>query len=129
MTIDEAIYQYLAAHDGLAALVDDRIYPEMLPEGATFPAMTFTQISLTPRYTHDGDANLDTARFQFDCYGESRAIVGQIAQQLRAALSGVRTSQGSVRIGSAFLVNDLPGFDDGLNRWRRIVDYMVTYSV
>ena len=43
--IEEAIYGALTAHAGLSALVDDRVYPMVLPQDATRPAVTYMRVS------------------------------------------------------------------------------------
>ena len=126
--LDEAIYQYLVSQTAISDLVGTRVYPDMLPEGCEFPAMTFQQVSLTARYSHDGDASLDTARVQLDVYAEDRAAAGQIASALRGVLSGARTSEGSVLIQSVFLAGTpLVGYDQGVKKWRRTIDYTFTF--
>ena len=127
-TIDDALYELSKADSGLAALISDRVYPDLLPEGVTFPAMTFQEISLTPIYSQDGDSHLDTSRYQFDCYAVTRSGSRAVADALRSLLSGKRTSQSGFAIHSAFLANALSGYETGLNAWRYTVDYMISYS-
>lgn len=128
MTIDDALYSLISGDAGVAALISDRVYPDLLPEKVTFPAMTYQEISLTPTVSHDGDSHLDESRYQFDCYAATRSGARAIADALRTLLSGKRTSQPGFVIHSAFLANALSGYETGLNAWRYTVDYLISYS-
>lgn len=125
--LDQTIYQLLAAQAGLTAIVGSRIYPHHLPDDATFPALVFRQVSSKPDYSHDGDSELDTARIQFDAYGTTKAQAVQVSTQVRALLSG-RSYRPTIQ--SSFIENQLPDdYDEVLQAWRTITDYMITYRV
>lgn len=125
--LDQIINQLLAAQEGLTAIVGSRIYPHHLPGDATFPALVFRQVSGKPDYSHDGDSGLDVARVQFDAYGTTKAQAGQINAQVRALLSGKSYRP---TIQSSFIENQLPDdYEDGLQAWRVISDYTITYRV
>jgi hypothetical protein len=127
-TIDDAVYHELSQHAGLAALVSDRIYPDELPEGCIFPAVRFGEASLAPTYSHDGDSNLDATRMQFDCYAATRTGARAVANQVRNALTGHKMAYQNVAISSGFAENALSGYDDGLQKWRYIIDITLQYS-
>ncbi|RPI63876.1 MAG: DUF3168 domain-containing protein [Planctomycetaceae bacterium] len=128
-TIDDAIYQILTTNSGVVALASNRVYPNVLPQGVTYPAISFQIISETPEYSHEGDSNLNLARVQFDCYATTQTGVRAVADALRSALTGLRTTVDNVRIGSSFLVNTLSNYEDALRVYRMTRDFMMTYSV
>ncbi len=70
----------------LEVLLGGRVYPQVLPEHPTLPAMVFSEVSRVPSYSHSGDSGLDEAVFQFSCWGNSPRIAKQVADGLRAAL-------------------------------------------
>ncbi len=127
-TIDDAIYNELSNHAGLTALVSTRIYPDELPEGCVFPAVRWGEASLTVDYSHEGDLNLDSTRRQFDCYAATRTGARDVADQVRAALAGKKTAYQNIIIGAGFVDNALSGYDDGLQKWRYILDITLQYS-
>jgi hypothetical protein len=127
--IDEAVEERLLADASLAALVSDRVYPDKYPQGVSFPFVVYHQVSETAGYSHDGDSNLDTDRFQFDCYGSTKASAQAVKNALRALLSGKRFTASNIRVTSCRLDNSLGGYDDVLKAWRYIQDYMIQYQV
>lgn len=127
--MDEAIYERLSGDTALAALVSNRIYPDQVPQDVVWPAIIYHQVSETASYSHDGDANLDQARFQFDCYGSTSASAKAVKNALRSLLSGKRFSASNVRITSCQLDNSLSGYEPAFKAWRFIQDYVFQYQV
>lgn len=127
--VDDALRAWVLADAGVSALIGQRMYPDVLPQGAIFPAIRYFEVSLSPLYAHQGDLNLDTSRYQFDCYAATRPAARDLAAALRAALSGKKTYQDGVTFRSTQLVNSLSGYDDALNAWRMVQDYQLSYSV
>lgn len=127
--LDEALRTFLLADEALSALVGTRIYPDEVPQGGTFPALRYLQVSLLADYTHDGDANLDMTRYQFDCYAPNRPQANQVATVLRTALSRLqKTRIDDICFQSVFMVNALSGYDDGFNQWRMVRDFEIVYK-
>lgn len=72
----------------LYSLVNGRCYPIKLPERATFPALTYFQVSGSENNTHDGYDNTSINRWQISCwaktYKEAKELASAVKQQLRA---------------------------------------------
>jgi hypothetical protein len=127
--LDDALRAWLLADASLAAVIADRIHPDKLPQGVIFPAVRFFQVSLTADYSHDGDANLDMTRYQFDCLAPNRPQANQVASLLRTALQGLKHIRlDDIRFESVFMANALSGYDDGLNQWLAMRDFEITYK-
>jgi hypothetical protein len=69
----------------LTALVAERVYPLVVPQDATRPAVAFQRISGPRTYSHSGPA-LAFARFQVTCEGNSYMEANQVAQAVRVAM-------------------------------------------
>jgi hypothetical protein len=86
--IEADVRTYLLDQPPVAALIDDRCYPERLPQNAALPAVTFRRVFGTEGITHDGPSGLGRSRLQFDCwattYGEVLGVSGAIRSALRA---------------------------------------------
>ena len=89
MTIESEIYSRLSTFAGLTALVADQIYPLILPQAATLPAVVYHVIS-EPRISNFGRDTGDVhARIQVTCFGEKAAGQGSVLavkEQVRLAL-------------------------------------------
>lgn len=88
---DDALFFLLDNHAALTALVEDRIYPDILPEGVEFPAVTYTQEPDIPEYSHSGDSNLSMATYQINVWDDtSRLTCVQVASVINTLLGGFK---------------------------------------
>ena len=130
--LEEALASYLINDDGLKALIDGRVYPLRIPQGATIPCLTYQRIS-TPRIsTHDSSGSsgdLISPRFQFDVWAETLASTKTIMDTLRAALNGKSGTIGEdpndLVIGSALAENEQPDYDPDIQLYRGRSDYII----
>lgn len=88
MTLEQALFNYLSTYAGLVSLLGTRVYPLRLPQGPTYPAITYFKVSNT-RVRTMGAPNLGgRPRVQVSCWGETYASAKAVANQVRAALDG-----------------------------------------
>lgn len=85
MNIQETIYEHLTTNAGLVALVSTRVYPAVLPQRPTLPALTYQRISGVPEYSHSGRA-LMQSRFQISCWAATYAGAIALATAVKAAM-------------------------------------------
>lgn len=84
MTTIEAVRAELAADAAVTALVGERIYPQVAPQGAAPPYVVMTVVSDVPSNTFDGSpaTRLVQSRIQVDCYArmyrEARAVADAV---------------------------------------------------
>ena len=127
--LEEGIAAFLIADATIGAVVDNRIYPLMIPQGATLPCLTYQRIS-TPRIvTHQSSGatgDLTNPRFQFDAWGVTQKEVKAISDALRAVLHGKRgVLAGGVTIRAAIAENEEPEFDPDSELYRSRSDYII----
>jgi hypothetical protein len=85
----EAIQQVVAilnAAAGVTVLVGTRITPMVRPQDLTLPAITMQRISMVPSNSLQGNAGLDIARVQVDCWGATYTDARSLATAARAAM-------------------------------------------
>ena len=134
--IQEAIYTRLQAVAGLTALVGTRVYPRLMPQNPTYPAITYLLIASPRERAMGSDPGIVHSRWQFDVWDNDRDVVRDVTEQLRKALEryrGTFTDQQSqtqqwfdtfidnVQEPGPELVDDKPVF-------RCIVDAIIHYS-
>lgn len=127
--IEEAIVAILKAHAGLNAIVAGRIYPVLLPQTPTLPAVTYQLISDRRDYTHDGDSGLRTASFQFSCWGDGTngfRNARDAAQQVVNALSGYRGVVSGTEILGCFEMNRTHLYESTTLTHQQIVDFDIS---
>lgn len=109
--IVETVIGILLADAGVAAIYGDRVFPRMIPDGQTFPAVVVTKIGGGGNYTNDGDTGLEEAQIQVDLYhddGTAKLIDGR--NKVRRLLSGFKgglESGSPCAIDSCFCMNDV----------------------
>ena len=92
MTIEQDLYDVLAAHAGLAALVGTRIYQMAFPSGTTFTCVTFQVISEPTEQVVNGAIVGSSPRYQLTAWADDRHDVAGVGEQLKlAAVSGIGT--------------------------------------
>jgi hypothetical protein len=89
----QAVRDALLASSEVVALVDDRIYPSVAPQGVARPFVVLTLVSAVPYHTHaDAPADLlEAARVQVRVYGPEYVAAHAVATALDdvlGALSG-----------------------------------------
>jgi hypothetical protein len=87
MSIGAGIYALLKADDGVAAVVGGRIFPVLLPENATLPAMTYQIIGGTsdPTFETSGPQRV---RIQFDVFAAKYIDADSGREAIRKVLNG-----------------------------------------
>ena len=88
MAIEQSIRKILADDSTVAGLVSSRIYPQVIPQGASMPAITYQQVSCNREFNHDGPADFADFRFQINCWSNTYTQSRSLADAVRAALNG-----------------------------------------
>jgi hypothetical protein len=123
--IDEGLRLFLLAFPGLTGIVSDRIYPTPLPQGATLPAVTYTDISNVGSTSNDGPDCLEKARYQLDHWAETKEDANRLERLTRVALSGFRGRWQGLTIGGVFRRNSWTLYEPETQLWRAISDYQI----
>ncbi len=102
MTIDEGLWLKLAGDSAVRALVGDRWYPDIIPEGEADqefqPAIAYGNSGETEDATQDGPSGLRIATMQVACMASTPAVAHDLAARVRAALLDGAETWGDVRV-------------------------------
>jgi hypothetical protein len=117
----------MSLESGLVAILDNanttagtRVYPILLPESPTFPAITYQEISQVPQNHRDGNSGLDRARTQINCWGKTFEQARVLANEIRA-LNG----SGSGEVTKLFVEDAGDDFDEGTELFLRRLDLVI----
>jgi len=115
VTVEQALVAVLLADSGLAALVDEKVYPLVIPAGVDLPAVGYRLASTEFKYDMDGQAPPEIATVSFYAWADDYAEASTLGQALRTAL---KNQKGSVAVGeeSGTLVCFLAGYADEVER-------------
>ena len=121
--MEEALTTHLLAQAGLTALVGTspaRITWRRRAQGSAYPAVVLHVISRTPQYTMGGEANAKPQRIQVDCWAKDvdgvsngSTIAKAVARQVTAALSGAKTTVGTVEFLGSFQESERDSDEQG----------------
>ncbi len=120
--IEKDIYAALIDHAGLYALISMRVYPLVLPESCTKPAVVMQRISPGGDFnTLDGVSDTERPRFQFSCYAHDYSDAKDVAFQLKAALK-----ESALKVSC---YGDVDMFDNDQKLYRITVDFHIWATV
>ncbi len=131
--IGKAVFEKLSSVTEITNVVSTRIFPGVLRQNVTLPAMTYRVISDVPDNHIAGAGDLANARIQIDCYAATDAAVKSLKELVRVALDGVTTGYGSIEIfesnlegGNDFQENPIEGSD--VWRYGYTQDFLISYN-
>jgi len=128
VTIAVLLQDALEENAGVAALTSTRIYPLILPQNPTMPAITYQRISGTGQ---DGTSTLRQSRWQVNCWSKRRDGAGgygevqQLATAVKAALEEYIELSQTPGINMARVVNELDDYEDETQVYRVIIDVIL----
>ncbi|WP_289107034.1 DUF3168 domain-containing protein [uncultured Bilophila sp.] len=106
---------------GLSALVGNKVFALVIPQGTKLPCITFQRIGGMPANTLSGHSGLEEIDLQIDVWARDYDEAKAIAKAVRAAMpsSGPRFS--------AHLIEDQDLYEDGTNYFRVSMEFKVWF--
>lgn len=106
--IETLIYTALTTDTAIKRRINTRIYPVVMPQGVTLPAVSYQRVSADQNDTLSGRSGLVNAHIVINCWARNYDEAKALAQEIRAAMDGVRTFR-------AVMVNELDGYDQDVS--------------
>ena len=131
MQFEEALFSYLKSFQGLSSLVGERIYPLVIPQKASLPAVTYQRVSAVRQHALQMDTGYTTQMYQISCWSKSYAQSWHIASQLRLSLqnfSGVMGGAEGVHIDAVLLEGEMAGFEPDTNTYYYHMEFQFFYK-
>ena len=106
---------------GLSALVGNKVFALVIPQGTKLPCITFQRIGGVPANPLSGHSGLEEIDLQIDVWARDYDEAKAIAKAVRAAMppSGPRFS--------AHLIEDQDLYEDGTNYFRVNMEFKVWF--
>jgi hypothetical protein len=127
VAFEDGLFTYLSTYPGLAALIGTRLYPLLLPQDPTLPAVTYQRIS-TPMMLAFERSFLPHPRFQFDCWAASFPAARAVAEQVKLALDVYRGAMGAETIQASILDTDRDTYEPQAKIFHSIVDAIIWHE-
>lgn len=122
--IEETLFTRLSTFAGLTALVGPRIYPVIMPQGTTKPAVVYQRISSTRDSCMVDDAGIVRARFQVTVWAISHASAIAVKEQIRLALQ----RWADVGVQDTYIIGEYDLFDEAAILHGAAIDAEVVYN-
>ena len=107
--IGETLRTLIRQTPAIAALVVDRVHPNVRPTGGVTPALVYAHVSSVREMSHGGYAKVTRTRYQINAYARDYGGAERLLNALYA-LDGFRGTVSGRSIGGAFFENagDVP---------------------
>ncbi|MDA8212162.1 MAG: DUF3168 domain-containing protein [Clostridia bacterium] len=115
MIIEEALYAHLNTYANLTALVGNRIYPLVLPQKGSYPAITYQKVSGPRLHALQTDPGTAHPRFQISCWAQTYSKAKAVVKQVQAALqdfSGIMGGAGGVQVDAVLFENEFDLYEE-----------------
>ena len=109
----------------LVTLVSTRIYPLILPQNPTLPAVTFQRIDGPRESALSAEMGLAHPRIQVDSWGKTYASAKAVATQVRGALQRWSSEAVDPVVLDCLLESDEDGYEPDANIYRVRADYII----
>jgi hypothetical protein len=104
MELNDAIYKYLSTYSGLTSLVKKRIYPDVMPDKVTLPAVTYQLVSEDETESfNQPTTDLLFAVYSLTAWATTRTEAHDVGKQIRTAFknySGAMGGTGGVSVSA-----------------------------
>lgn len=117
MNVEQQIYNVLIADVTVSGLVAARIYPLLMPQGVTLPALSYQRVATAPHDDLEGTQNHEWVRVQIDVWDDDYPSAKTLAAAVHTALQ--------VTPVYAQLLMELDDYDSDLKLYRVILDFNV----
>lgn len=101
------LYSFLTGKTAITTLVSTRVYPQMLPQNATLPAITWHCYGVESEYQLDGATGWAIASYQIDIWANTLASATAIGEAVRNALQGYSGKIGNDTVHVVLLQNQI----------------------
>lgn len=110
MSVESELYTWLSSDAAITAVVGTRIFPQRVPQGKDFPAITFQVIFGDHVHDLKASAGLGRPIFQVNAISPSYLEAKDLAELIRLRLQGFRGVWGTLDVRAVLLNNlaDLP---------------------
>ena len=125
MTIQSMLFDRLTTESGVSALVGARVYPGLLPQKATYPAISYGRVSNSGQW---GTGTHRESRFQFDCWAKTNVDVVALSAAVKGGLEEWGDVDGGYVVKMAWIVNELDDYDPEEDLYRITLDCMLITS-
>lgn len=122
MYIEEALISHIKAN-GIS-----RIYPLVLPQKVTYPAVTYQKIAGEWEHSMGGDSGFTSPDYQFNIYAKSYAEAKDTAKTLRLVLQNLSAEIGGMYIQAVLIENEFDDYEQETELYSVLIEFRIFYK-
>lgn len=127
MMLEKAIYSYISTYPGLTALVGNRIYPLVIPQNPTYPAVAYSRVSRVYEKDLSGTA-WNQSRMQFSVYARKYSDAKAVVEQIRAAFRDYRGKINGIDVMLADISNEVDLYEPDTALFHVSIDILIIHK-
>ena len=113
----------------IRSTIGTRMYPDILDEGATLPALTYQLISNNGGHSLDAQTDgLYFARVQIDVWAKTAVARGNLGLAVKQALDGFTRIMIGTDVCALLWDNELDSFEPDRKQYRRMIDFRIIHN-
>lgn len=128
MLLESDLTEFILEDTDISAMIDDRIYPIVLPQSPDVPALTYFRVSGARFTTMEGPNELMNPKFQINSWAETYSEAKTLANLVMERLHGYRGAFNAEEVLGIFLNNEedlIEDLDDGTRFYRVRMDFLL----
>jgi hypothetical protein len=122
---------YLKADTAINTMTGGRVFPNIVPQGSAFPAISYNQVSaIRLRNVPDGPTGRAMPRISINSWAAKYLDVKNLSDAVRLRLDGFKGTMGTTNVGRITLDNEFDDFAEeaGTSGVHRVMqDFIFSY--
>lgn len=125
--MESRIVSLLTANTAVTNIVSDRIYPLVIPDLGTKPAVVYTRISESKPKLYDGVSSLRKVKLQLDCWSTTFAEARALASAVESVLDEYSGTVNTMKFLSITKENQIDKLETTNNDFGVTIDFTINY--
>lgn len=119
---------FILGDSTVAALIGTRFYPDLLPQNAQFPAVSYNLVSETYGHVMRGPNVVSSARVQIDSWAETKEEAEAVSSAIHARLDAYQGAMGTSVVQGVFAADGRDWIEPSEAIYRRSRDYIIWHE-
>ena len=132
-TIEAAIFKSLTEDSSISTIIGTRLFPLVIPQDGSMPAITYQQISGDRDHVLSGPTGFTKNRYQFNCWATTYGGAKRLFEALRIFWDGFSGTVLTIAIQCVQMENEIdsiakkPGVDV-IDRFGKQADFIISFT-
>jgi len=128
MGIGKSLYAYLITVTAITDLVNQRIYPVILPQNSPMPAITYQQLVEIQTHTMGSDSGPGRDIYDIHCWADKYDDVQSLADAASTALKDKTGTMGSHTLQRILQEDRADIYDSITETYHIVLEYTINYN-